>query len=142
MYERMWFLILCFLQLAIAYNEALLSGKLTTSRGSIVQSNFLGSLRKRVEEILSYCQGLKNDFRNYLDSGRWPSGDIQGVRNTIFLSWYLQWYSIPDSSLIKAAIGKIKPKFQSSSVVPLLHLLFPRTDINAILEMDKALFSA
>lgn len=130
------------LKLAIAYNEALLSGKLITSRGSIVQSNFLGSLRKRVEEILSYCQGLKNDFRNYLDSGRWPSGDIQGVRSTVFLSWYLQWYSIPDSSLIKTAMRKIKPKFRSSSVVPLLHLLFPRTDINAILEMDKALFSA
>lgn len=126
----------------VAYNEALLSGRLTTSRGSIVQSNFLGSLRKRVEEILSCREGLKDDFRNYLDSGRWPSGDVQGVRSTIFLSWYLQWYGIPDSSLIKTAIAKIKPKFQSSSVVPLLHLLFPQTHINAILEMDKALFSA
>lgn len=107
-----------------------------------MQSNFLGSLRKRVEEILSYCQGLKTDFHNYLDSGRWPGGDLQGVRSTVFLSWYLQWFSIPDSSLIKTAMGKIKPKFQSSSVVPLLHLLFPQTHINAILEMDKALFSA
>jgi anaphase-promoting complex subunit 1 len=56
------------LQLALTYNEALLSGRLTTPRGSIIQSVFLGSLKKRVEELLHCSEGLKIDFCNYLNS--------------------------------------------------------------------------
>ncbi|KAM6598818.1 anaphase-promoting complex subunit 1 [Cannabis sativa] len=125
------------LKLAVAYNEALLSGRLTTSRGGIVQSNFLGSLRKRVEDLLKCFEGLQDNFRNYLRSGTWPNGEEKGP---ILLSWYLQWFGVPAPSVIKTAGEKMKPKVKSS-LVPVLRLLFPNTDINVIGEIDKFLSS-
>ncbi|GMN41281.1 hypothetical protein TIFTF001_010497 [Ficus carica] len=129
------------LKLAVAYNEALLSGRLTNSRGGIVQSNFLGSLKKRVEELLNCCDGLKDDFHNYMKTGTWPCRDSQGERNSILLSWYLQWFGVPAPSVIKTVAERIRPKLKSSSFVPVLRLLFPNTDINAIGEIDKFLSS-
>ncbi|KAJ6768158.1 hypothetical protein OIU74_021929 [Salix koriyanagi] len=129
------------LKLALSYNEALLSGRLTTPRGSIVQSVFLGSLRKRVEELLQCSEGLKIDFCNYLNFGRWPNDQTEGEKNSVLLSWYLQWFAVPSSSIIKTAMEKVKPKIVSASSVPLLRLLLPRTHINAIGEIDKLLVS-
>lgn len=129
------------LQLALAYNEALLSGRLTSSRGGNVQSNFIACLRKQVEELLNCSQDLKDDFCNYVHSGRWPNGESHGDKRQLLLSWYVQWFGVPSPSVIKVAVEKVKPKLKSSSLVPLLHLLFPRTHINAIAEIDK-LFSS
>lgn len=129
------------LKLALAYNEALLSGRLTSSRGGNVQSNFIACLRKQVEELLNCSQDLKDDFCNYVHSGRWPNGESQGDKRQLLLSWYVQWFGVPSPSVIKVAVEKVKPKLKSSSLVPLLHLLFPRTHINAIAEIDK-LFSS
>lgn len=131
------------MQLAVAYNEALLNGRLSTSRGGIVQSNFIGSLRKRVEDLLNSSEGIKDCLCNYLKSGRWPNGESQGEKGPILLSLYLQWFGVPSPSVIKAAFDKIKPKLtSSSSFTPLLRLLFPSTDINAIGEIGKLLSSS
>lgn len=129
------------LKLALTYNEALLSGRLTTPRGSIIQSVFLGSLKKRVEELLHCSEGLKIDFCNYLNFGRWPNDQTEGEKNSVLLSWYLQWFAVPSSSIIKTAMERVKPKLVSASSVPLLRLLLPRTHINAIGEIDKLLVS-
>lgn len=129
------------LKLALTYNEALLSGRLTTTRGSIIQSVFLGSLKKRVEELLHCSEGLKIDFCNYLNFGRWPNDQTGGEKNSVLLSWYLQWFAVPSSSIIKTAMERVKPKLVSASSVPLLRLLLPRTHINAIGEIDKLLVS-
>ena len=132
----------CFcLQLALTYNEALLSGRLITSRGGIVQSKFIGSVRKRVDKLLNSSPALKDDFRNYLNSGRWPIGGSQGEKSSILLSWYLQWFGVPTPSVIKIAVEKIKPKLISSSLVPFLRMLFPSTHIIAIGEIDESLSS-
>lgn len=125
------------LQLALAYNEALLSGRLTASKGGIVQPVFIGSLMRRVEGLLNYSPGLKNDFYNYLNLGKWPSEESQGGKDSILLSWYLQWFCVPAPSIVKTAVEKIRPKFKRSSSIPLLRLLLPKTHINAIGEIDK-----
>ncbi|XP_021295540.1 anaphase-promoting complex subunit 1 [Herrania umbratica] len=130
------------LKLALSYNEAVLSGRLTTSRGGIVQSIFLGSLRKRVEELLNCSEVLKDDLRNYLNLGSWPSDPSFGVKSSALLSWYLQWFGVPAPPIIKTAVDKIKPKNISSSAAPLLRLLLPGTHVNAIEEIDRILFSS
>lgn len=127
------------LQLALTYTEALLSGRLTTSRGGIVQSKFIGSLRKRVDELLNFSPGLKDDFCNYLNSGKWPIMESEREKGAILLSWYLQWFGVPAPFVIKTAAERIKPKPLSSSLTPFLRLLFPSTHINAIGEIDKFL---
>ncbi|KAB1217628.1 Anaphase-promoting complex subunit 1 [Morella rubra] len=131
------------LKLAMNYTEALLGGRLTTSRGDIVQPKFIGSLRKRVDELLDCDPGLKDDLYNYLNYGRWPTGGSQGEKGSLLLSWYLQWFGVPAPFVMKAAVEKIKPKpkLMSSSLIPFLRLLFPSTHINAIGEMDKFLTS-
>ncbi|XP_059457851.1 anaphase-promoting complex subunit 1 [Corylus avellana] len=129
------------LKLALTYAEALLSGRLITSRGGIVQSKFIGSVRKRVDELLNCSPALKDDFCNYLNSGRWPIGGSQGEKGSILLSWYLQWFGVPTPSMIKIAVEKIKPKLISSSLVPFLRMLFPSTHIIAIGEIDESFSS-
>lgn len=131
------------LKLALAYNEALWSGRLTSSRGGIVQSNFIACLRKQVEALLDCSQDLKDDFCNYMYSGKWPNGEeCQGNKRSILLSWYLQWFCVPAPSEVKRAVDKVKPKLKSSSsLVPFLRLLFPKAHVNAIAEIDK-LFSS
>ncbi|KAF8397264.1 hypothetical protein HHK36_016174 [Tetracentron sinense] len=125
------------LKLALAYNEALISGRLTASKEGIVQSIFIGSLRKRMDEILNYSQGLRDDFCNYLSSGRWPHEESLEQKGSMLLSWYLQWFGVPPPFVIKSAVEKIKRKVKVSSSVPLLRLLLPRTHINAIIEIDN-----
>ncbi|GAB2272646.1 hypothetical protein Dimus_007470 [Dionaea muscipula] len=127
------------LKLAMAYYEALLKGRLATSTCSIVQSVFLGSLGKRVEDIFSYIPGLKSDFSNYVKSGRRPNDEAKN--RAIFLAWYLHWFDVPVPSVLHTAVERIKPKLGISSSVPLLHLLLPKTHISAITEIDKLFFS-
>lgn len=132
-----------FLQLALAYNESLLNGQLATSRGSIIQSAFLGSLQKCIDDLLSYSASLKDDLPNYLTSGMWPEDNRGGNSKTV-LSWYLQWYGVPAPSVIKTVVEKLQPLRSggtSSCLVPLLHLLFPKTHMQAITDIDKFCFS-
>ncbi|KAI4306842.1 hypothetical protein L6164_030086 [Bauhinia variegata] len=120
-------------KLALTYIEALMTGKLSSPRGGIVQPLFVGSLRKQIEELLNCSELLKNDFHNYLKSGRWPEGD----ERSILLSWFLQWFGVPHSSVIKTAIDRFKPKLMSSSSVPFMRLSFPSTHISVISEIDR-----
>ncbi|XP_027940557.1 anaphase-promoting complex subunit 1 isoform X2 [Vigna unguiculata] len=125
-------------KLALIYIEALMTGKLSSPKGGIVQSTFVGSLRKQVEELLNCSQELKDDFHNYLKLGKWPDGESQDKRS-ILLSWFLQWFDVPASSVIRTAVDRVKPKLMSSSSVPFLRLLFPRTHIRVISEIDRCL---
>jgi anaphase-promoting complex subunit 1 len=58
-----------------------------------------------------------------------------------YISWYLQWFAVLASSVIKTTMEKVKPKLVSASSVPLLRLLLPKTETNAIGEIDKLLVS-
>ncbi|GJU79654.1 microtubule-associated protein 70-5, partial [Tanacetum coccineum] len=64
-------------ELALAYNDALLKGRLTNSRGSIVQSKILGFLNKRVEELLAYSSSVKTSIHCYFRSGKWSGDGLQ-----------------------------------------------------------------
>ncbi|XP_042491370.1 anaphase-promoting complex subunit 1 isoform X2 [Macadamia integrifolia] len=128
------------LKLALSYGDALTNGRLSTSRGSILQSIFIGSIRKRVEEILNYSQRMKDDLYDYLSSGRWPHWQSEGMINTMLLSWFLKWFEVPPHLVVKSAVEKIKPRIKTSSSIPMLQMLFPQTHINAIIEIDN-LFS-
>ncbi|KAJ9539792.1 hypothetical protein OSB04_026298 [Centaurea solstitialis] len=86
------------LKLALAYNDALLKGRLTSSRGGIVQSTFLGSLNRRVEELLAFSPLLRTHVHDYVKSGKWSEDD----NSCTLLSWYLQWYGVPAPSLVQA----------------------------------------
>ncbi|KAE8695610.1 Anaphase-promoting complex subunit 1 [Hibiscus syriacus] len=130
------------LKLALSYNEAVLTGRLTTSNGSIVQSVFLGSLRKRVEELLNCSEALQNDLRNYLNSGSWPDDRSRGVKSSTILSWYLQWFGVAAPATVKTTVDRINHMDISSSRVPLLCLLLPGTHINAIEEINRLLLSS
>ncbi|KAG5408099.1 hypothetical protein IGI04_004418 [Brassica rapa subsp. trilocularis] len=126
------------LKVALAYNEAVSSGRLASSSGGFVQSIFLASLGKRCEEILNSSTELKTNLRDYLTSEAWPDDQ----KDLILLSWYLKWFSVPSPSIIKAAVEKIKSKFKiSASAIPLLRLLLPSTHISAIREIDRVFFS-
>ncbi|KAF9596426.1 hypothetical protein IFM89_011255 [Coptis chinensis] len=127
------------LKIALAYNKAVTSGRLTSSKGGIVQSNFIASLQKRVEDILNYS-GVGSDLCNYLNEGKWPNEQSHGGNKALF-SWYLQWFGMPPISIISSALSMIKSKVKISSV-PLLHLLLPGTHISAIVEIDKLSLSS
>ncbi|EFH47427.1 hypothetical protein ARALYDRAFT_487351 [Arabidopsis lyrata subsp. lyrata] len=131
------------LQVALAYNEAVSSGRLASS-GGFVQSIFLSSLRKRCEEILNCSTELKINLRNYLTSEAWPDDKSSKLqKDIIILSWYLKWFSVPSPSIIKAAVEKIKSKSKNSTwAIPLLRLLLPSTHISAISEIDSVFFSS
>ncbi|KAJ4911668.1 Anaphase-promoting complex subunit 1 [Raphanus sativus] len=125
------------LKVALAYNEAVTSGRLASS-GGFVQSIFLASLGKRCEEILNCSTELKTNLRDYLTSEAWPDDDQKDV---ILLSWYLKWFSVPSPSIIKAVVEKIKSKSKiSTSAIPLLRLVLPSTHISAISEIDRVFF--
>ncbi|KAF7806553.1 kinesin-like protein KIN-7C, mitochondrial [Senna tora] len=129
-------------KIALTYIEASMTGKLSASRGEIVQPVFIGSLKKQVEELLNCSQELKDDFHNYVKSGKWPDGESQEKeKRAILLSWFLQWFGVPPSSVIQSAIDRVKPKLMASSV-PLLRLLFPSAPINVISEIDVCLSSS
>ncbi|XP_023752890.1 anaphase-promoting complex subunit 1 [Lactuca sativa] len=134
------------LKLALAYNDALVKGRFMSSRGSIVQSTFLGSLNKRVQELLAYSPCLRNNIilNDYFRTGKWSEDD----NISTLVSWYLQWYNVPPPSLIQAGIKKLKSiqsqtqtQRQRPSTIPLLRLLFPGTHINAINEIHKFMLS-
>lgn len=96
-----------------------------------MQSSFLGSLKKRVEDVLNCLTDLNANIRNYTLSGKWPTDHSHIMKSSVTLSWYLQWYSVPSPLDIKRAAEKIKSA-QTSSSVPLLRLVFPTTHVAAI----------
>ncbi|XP_016575540.1 anaphase-promoting complex subunit 1 isoform X1 [Capsicum annuum] len=125
------------LKIALAYNNGLLSKRSTSSKEGIVQSTFLGSVKKWVEKILSSSLEFQ-DFSTYIKSGRWPTEDC-GRRASTLLSWYVQWYNVPSPFEVKRAFDKINAVITPSSV-PLLHLVFPRTDVTALCEINRVAF--
>lgn len=130
-------------QLALAYTQAALGGKLTNARGSVVQSIFIGSLRKRLEDLFQYSRHLSDDLHSYLKLGRWPADGSDGKRRSIILSWYLQWFGMPSPSVVERAVKKVNAKSVSSSfLVPLLRLLLPSTHISALSEIGRLLCSS
>ncbi|XP_048495602.1 anaphase-promoting complex subunit 1 isoform X2 [Beta vulgaris subsp. vulgaris] len=127
------------LKLVVAYNEALVRGRLSSSRDGIVQSNYLGSLRKRIEELFCYAPEIQTDLHNYLTSGKWPDDKLRGKNRSIILSWYLQWFCIPSPLVIRTTLERLKPRLKTSSAVPLLRLVFPRIHVRVISEIDMLL---
>ncbi|KAK4273718.1 hypothetical protein QN277_017057 [Acacia crassicarpa] len=125
-------------KIALTYIEASMTGKLSGPRGGIVQPVFVASLKKQVEKLLNSSQDLKDDFHNYMKSGKWPDGESQ-ERRSILLSWFLQWFGVPPSSVIQTAMERVKkPKLMLSSV-PLLRLFFPNTPLNVVNEIHRCL---
>ncbi|XP_062231175.1 anaphase-promoting complex subunit 1 isoform X2 [Phragmites australis] len=120
------------LKVALAYNEALVDGKITN--GGIIQSTFLESLMKRVEDIFAEFPNLKDNFSSYLSTGKWP--DAQN--DVVLLSLYLQWYSIPPPHVVASAVEKVRPRVPASvSILPLLRLLLPTTNLVGLMEIEK-----
>uniref|UniRef100_A0A7N0U9Q1 Anaphase-promoting complex subunit 1 n=1 Tax=Kalanchoe fedtschenkoi TaxID=63787 RepID=A0A7N0U9Q1_KALFE len=124
------------LKLALAYNDAVIGGRLSSARGSIIQPTFIGSMRKRVQELLADTGVVSNDLPRYLKQGKWPDDESRSV----LLSWYLQWFSLPNALVLREVLGKIESKCQRSSSVPLLRLMLPQTHINGIAAIDKLRF--
>jgi anaphase-promoting complex subunit 1 len=124
--------ILSIMQVALAYNGALVDGRI--SSGGIVQSTFLESLTKRVDNIFAELPNLKASFVSYLGTGKWPDAQSDAV----LLSWYLQWYSIPPPHVVASAVEKIKPRAPGgASMLPLLRLLLPTTHLVGLMEIEK-----
>ncbi|XP_077233026.1 E3 ubiquitin ligase isoform X2 [Tasmannia lanceolata] len=132
-------LFLSSLKLAVAYNEALVGGKLISARGGIVQTTFIASIRKRAEELLNFSEERRDDFDNYLNEGKWPREQLGGdKKGSMLLSWYLQWFNVPSPYVVKSAVEKMEPIVPiTSSSLPLLRLLLPTTHINALVEIDR-----
>ncbi|CAL9156743.1 unnamed protein product [Musa hybrid cultivar] len=135
-------LFLSSLKLALAYNEALINGKLSCGSVSIIQCTFIQSLKRHMEEILICSQSLNENVFKYLDSGIWPDCQSDtGKMDAMLLSWYLLWYGIPSFRVIKSAVEKIKAKAPLSlTMIPLLRLLLPTTQAKGIFEIDKFQF--
>lgn len=120
------------MQVALAYSGALVDGRI--SNGGIIQTTFLESLMKRVDNIFAELPSLKANLVNYLGRGKWP--DTQN--DMMLLSWYLQWYSIPPPHVVASAIEKIKPRAPNRvSMLPLLRLLLPTTHLVGLMEIEK-----
>lgn len=125
-------IILSDVQVALAYNEALVDGRITN--GEIIQSTFLESLMKRMGDIFAELPNLKDNVRRYLTTGRWP--DAQN--DVVILSWYLQWYSIPPPHVVASAVDKVRPRVPAGvSMLPLLRLLLPTTHLVGLMEIEK-----
>lgn len=125
-------LFLSSLKVALAYSGALVDGRI--SNGGIIQTTFLESLMKRVDNIFAELPSLKANLVNYLGRGKWP--DTQN--DMMLLSWYLQWYSIPPPHVVASAIEKIKPRAPNRvSMLPLLRLLLPTTHLVGLMEIEK-----
>lgn len=132
------------MQLALAYNDALLTGKLSCTNGGIIQSTFIESLRKRIEGIMSCSKDLKGNFFNYLFTEKLSTihSDKEKM-DAALLSWYLLWYNIPPPHIVKSAMEKIKRKAPMRlSAVPLLQLLLPTTHSKGIAEITDILYNS
>ncbi|KAF8720064.1 hypothetical protein HU200_024836 [Digitaria exilis] len=120
------------LKVALAYNEALVDGRITN--GGIIQSTFLESLMKRMGDIFAELPKLKGNLQRYLSTGRWPD-----ARNdVVILSWYLHWYNIPPPHVVASAVEKVRPRVPAGlSMLPLLRLLLPTTHLVGLMEIEK-----
>ncbi|KAJ1262414.1 hypothetical protein BS78_09G105800 [Paspalum vaginatum] len=120
------------LKVALAYNEALVDGRITS--GGIIQSTFLESLMKRVRDIFAELPNLKKNLHRYLTTGTWP--DAQN--DAVILSCYLQWYSIPPPHVVASAVEKVRPRVPAGvSMIPLLRVLLPTTHLVGLMEIEK-----
>ncbi|KAL6865049.1 hypothetical protein ACP4OV_016200 [Aristida adscensionis] len=120
------------LKVASAYNEALVDGRITN--GGIIQSTFLESLMKRVEDIVAELPNLKDNLSSYMSTGKWP----ETQNDAVLLSWYLQWYSIPPPNVVASALKNIRPRVPAgASMIPLLRFLLPTTHLVGLMEIDK-----
>jgi anaphase-promoting complex subunit 1 len=123
---------------ALAYGDALLSGRLScTNGGGIIQPTFIESLRKRIEDILTNSVGIQESILIYLSKEQWPSDTKR--TDAVLLAWYLLWYSIPPPGVVSSVLEKI-PKGRPNdklSMVPLLRLLLPSTHQKGIIEIEK-----
>ncbi|EPS73838.1 hypothetical protein M569_00901, partial [Genlisea aurea] len=115
------------LKMALAYKEGVSNGILRSWSGEMVQSAFLESLKKRVEEVVNGWWN-SDDLYAYAVSGNWAA---TCNRRALLLSWYLKWYCVPSSVDTRRAFEKMGHSKISCSV-PLLRLLFPGTHVAAI----------
>ncbi|KAI6705445.1 hypothetical protein NL676_008407 [Syzygium grande] len=115
------------LKLALAYTQAALGGKLTNARGSVVQSIFIGALRKRLEDLFQCSRHLSDDLHSYLKLGRWPADGSDGKRRSIILSWYLQWFGMPSPSVVEKAVKKVNAKSGFTCLSCSRAVVFPLT---------------
>ncbi|KAG9443865.1 hypothetical protein H6P81_015205 [Aristolochia fimbriata] len=121
------------LKIAIAYNEALVGGKLGDMGEGIMQSMFIGALKERIEAILSCSLGGSECFRNYLKDLRWSQELSSDRRGALLLSWWVKWFGIPSPHVLKSAVEKVRPKLLlGSSALPLLRMLLPTTHVSAL----------
>ncbi|KAK9683438.1 hypothetical protein RND81_10G141500 [Saponaria officinalis] len=86
--------------------------------------------------ILSHSPELTHEFAKLPDIWK-----LDKRQRSILLSWYLQWFCVPSPSVLQTTVHKIKHKTRTSSAAPLLRLVFPRTHISVISEIDKLLSS-
>ncbi|CAN6469882.1 unnamed protein product [Victoria cruziana] len=127
------------IKVALAYNEALVNGLLDHSNG-VIQSTFLASLGRRIEDILGSWDGASGHLIKYLADGQCPFQDMdKDLRSTLLLSCYLQWFEIPSASTVRTAVSNIKAKAALPSV-PFLHMLLPGAHISALSLIHKLLF--
>ncbi|ERN05300.1 anaphase-promoting complex subunit 1 isoform X1 [Amborella trichopoda] len=138
------------LKLALAYNDALVVGRLGCPRGDLIQRIFLAAIGKRVEETLKHWQGQIGEpfshLLEYLGKGNWPLMQPQhAIRDSLLLSCYLQWFNVPPSFVVKSSLGNIGSEIllAESPVhnvsLPLLRFMFPDTHIYALGEISRLL---
>ncbi|XP_068662507.1 anaphase-promoting complex subunit 1 isoform X2 [Aristolochia californica] len=137
-------LFLSSLKIAIAYNEALVGGKLSNLREGIMQSMFIGALKERIETILKCSLEGNDSIRNYLKEGKWPQGELNGdKRGAVLLSWFVQWFGIPSPNVLRLTVEKVRGKvLMGSSSLPLLRLLLPTTHVGALGLISESHFSS
>ncbi|XP_078435286.1 E3 ubiquitin ligase [Wolffia australiana] len=124
------------LKIAIAYNEAIIQGRLTSPLAPIMQPTFIDSLRWRVEEMLNSSDEIRVDLGAYLQSGwRHKRGDKSSA---ILLAWYLKWFGVPSLHEVKSALVKVNPKVNTSSAVPLLSMISLGTHVGALYRIVDA----
>eukprot|EP01018_Ginkgo_biloba_P012111 Gb_37425 [translate_table: standard] len=151
-------LFLSSVKVAVAYYGALVDGKLQSARGELIQSTFLASIAKRVEDILCHWQHLPmkqhspySDLVDYLTNGKWPleppTEPVQrNLLPSIFLAYYLRWYDVPPAPVVNSAMQKVMECFPRSFVsaghnpnprIPLLGLMLPGTHVHALSQIDE-----
>jgi anaphase-promoting complex subunit 1 len=126
-FDNVIMFMLSIMQVALAYNGASsVDGGI--SSGGIVQSTFLDSLTKRVDNIFAELPNLKASLVSYLGTGKWPVAQSDAV---------LLWYSIPPPHVVVSAVEKIKPRAPGgASMLSLLRLLLPSANCQPQISWD------
>lgn len=130
-----------FAQLVLAYSQAVLNRRLTSAHGGMIQSTFIGSLKKQLDDLLDCCHYLKYDLSIYMKLGRWPFHEPGGEKRSVILSWYLQWFGVPSHAALKKVAEKLSSRFRASPPEPLLQLFLPHTRVEGIKEIRNLLYA-